>query len=75
MAKGDLPSAKSKSLLTTDQFKSGVETDSLQKQVMTLGEVVTDTRMVLEKGEVSEGELWGDRGHDKLNEQVKSAIS
>ena len=74
MAIGDLPSANSKSLLTRDQFKSGVEnSELLQNQVRALGEVVTSTGLILESEDMLMGEVWGDKHDkdDKLNEQVK----
>ena len=73
MARGDLSSARSKSLLTTDQFRSGVENlENLDKQIWSHGELVTSTGLILETEDMTSGEVWGDKHDklDKLNEQV-----
>jgi hypothetical protein len=59
-------------LLSTDQFRDGIESDRLKRMTLAQGECVTSTGLILETAEMAIGEVWGDKHDklDKLNEQV-----
>lgn len=69
---GTLPTIHSKSLLNSDQFVSGIQTEQLKRQTLATGEIVTSTGLILETDDMVNGEVWGDKHDkkDKLNQQV-----